>query len=110
MQDFGKLVLDRNPKGYKEAEQAVFYPGSMVPGIGESPDMLLQARMAFYPDAQYNRLGVDFHQTPGKILSLTSPLLLTPPSELSFRVPLRLRKHGFWGQRKHTLCFQQLCQ
>ncbi|PUU77755.1 catalase [Tuber borchii] len=64
MHEFGKLVLDRNPKDYHhEVEQAAFSPSSMVPGIEESPDMLLHARMAFYRDAQLHRLGANFHRT-----------------------------------------------
>ena len=42
MQDFGRLVLEKNPEDYDfDVEQSAFSPGSMVPGIEESTDMLL---------------------------------------------------------------------
>ncbi|KAI0521466.1 catalase-like domain-containing protein [Xylaria bambusicola] len=36
----------------------------MVPGIGDSPDPLLQFHMFFYRDAQYHRIGINLHQVP----------------------------------------------
>lgn len=67
MHEFGKLVLNKNPENYhRDVEQAAFSPGSMVPGVEDSPDMLLQFRTFFYRDAQYHRLGVNLHQVPGK--------------------------------------------
>ena len=111
MQDFGRLVLEKNPEDYhRDVEQSAFSPGSMVPGIGESPDMLLQARMFLYRDAQYHRLGTNLHRIPGKILSPAYPLLLTPPSKLPFHVPFQFREDGLWRQWKYTLRFQQPCQ
>ncbi|PSK51616.1 Catalase-1 isoform B [Elsinoe australis] len=65
MHDFGRLVLDKNPENYhRDVEQAAFSPGSMVPGIEDSPDPLLQFRMFFYRDAQYHRIGINLHQVP----------------------------------------------
>jgi len=65
MQEFGRLVLNKNPENYhRDVEQAAFSPGSMVPGIEDSPDPLLQFRMFFYRDAQYHRIGVNLHQVP----------------------------------------------
>ena len=65
MQPFGRLVLNKNPENYhRDVEQAAFSPGSMVPGIEDSPDPLLQFRMFFYRDAQYHRIGVNLHQVP----------------------------------------------
>jgi hypothetical protein len=65
MQEFGRLVLNKNPENYhRDVEQAGFSPGSMVPGIEDSPDPLLQFRMFFYRDAQYHRIGVNLHQIP----------------------------------------------
>lgn len=65
MRDFGRLVLNKNPENYhRDVEQAAFSPGSMVPGVEDSPDALLQFRMFFYRDAQYHRLGVNLHQVP----------------------------------------------
>jgi catalase len=65
MQEFGRLILNKNPENFhRDVEQAAFSPGSMVPGIEDSPDPLLQFRMFFYRDAQYHRIGVNFHQIP----------------------------------------------
>lgn len=65
MHDFGNLVLNKNPENFhRDVEQAAFSPGSMVPGIEDSPDPLLQFRMFFYRDAQYHRIGVNLHQIP----------------------------------------------
>ncbi len=60
LQTVGKLTLDRLPDNYFEhTEQAAFSPGNFVPGIGPSPDRLLQARLFAYADAQRHRLGVN---------------------------------------------------
>jgi len=65
MKDFGRLVLNKNPENFhRDVEQAAFSPGSMVPGVEDSPDPLLQFRMFFYRDAQYHRVGVNLHQVP----------------------------------------------
>jgi len=65
MQEFGRLVLNKNPENFhRDVEQAAFSPGSMVPGIEDSPDPLLQFRMFFYRDAQYHRIGINLHQVP----------------------------------------------
>ena len=61
----GRLVLDRNPDNYfAEVEQAAFDPGHMVPGIGPSPDKMLQARLFAYGDAHRYRLGVNHTRLP----------------------------------------------
>lgn len=79
MHEFGKLVLNKNPENYhRDVEQAAFSPGSMVPGIEDSPDMLLQFRTFFYRDAQYHRLGVNLHQVPGKPPQRIAPHLHMP--------------------------------
>src|SRR3546814_20849825 len=39
-------------------------PGNLVPGIGPSPDKMLQSRLFNYADAQRYRLGVNYHQIP----------------------------------------------
>ncbi len=63
--DVGILELNRNPENYfAEVEQAAFTPANIVPGIGFSPDRLLQARIFSYGDAQRYRLGVNHHQIP----------------------------------------------
>ncbi len=61
----GRLVLNRNPENYfAEVEQAAFAPANVVPGIGFSPDKLLQGRIFSYPDAQRYRLGVNHALLP----------------------------------------------
>jgi catalase len=61
----GELALNRNPSNYfAEVEQAAFNPASVVPGIGFSPDRMLQGRLFSYGDAQRYRLGVNHHQIP----------------------------------------------
>ena len=61
----GRLVLDRNPENYfADVEQAAFSPGNFVPGIGPSPDKMLQARLFSYPDTHRHRLGPNFHLLP----------------------------------------------
>ncbi|MCR8557304.1 catalase [Mucilaginibacter sp. BJC16-A38] len=61
----GELTLNRNPENYfAEVEQAAFNPAQVVPGIGFSPDKMLQGRLFSYGDAQRYRLGVNHHQIP----------------------------------------------
>ncbi|MBT4497873.1 MAG: catalase [Gemmatimonadetes bacterium] len=63
--DVGVLELNRNPENYfAEVEQAAFNPASIVPGIGFSPDKMLQGRLFSYGDAQRYRLGVNHHLIP----------------------------------------------
>ena len=61
----GEFELNRNPENYfADIEQAGFNPASVVPGIGFSPDKMLQGRLFSYGDAQRYRLGVNHHQIP----------------------------------------------
>ena len=61
----GILELNRNPENYfEEVEQAAFNPASVVPGVGFSPDKMLQGRLFAYGDAHRYRLGVNHHQIP----------------------------------------------
>jgi len=61
----GVLELNRWPENYfAETEQAAFSPANVVPGIGFSPDRMLQARLFSYGDAQRYRLGVNFNHIP----------------------------------------------
>ncbi|HWZ45513.1 MAG TPA: catalase [Candidatus Saccharimonadales bacterium] len=63
--DIGELVLDRNPFNYfAEVEQAAFEPRNIVPGMGFSPDKMLQGRLISYPDAHRYRLGVNYDSLP----------------------------------------------
>ncbi len=63
--EVGTLELNRNPKNYfAEVEQAAFSPSNLVPGIGASPDKMLQGRLFAYPDAQRYRLGGNYQLIP----------------------------------------------
>jgi catalase len=63
--DVGELELNRNPENYfADVEQAAFNPANIVPGLGFSPDKLLQGRLFSYGDAQRYRLGVNHHLIP----------------------------------------------
>ena len=63
--EVGTLELNENPKNYfAEVEQAAFSPANVVPGIGLSPDKVLQGRLFSYPDSQRYRLGVNHHHIP----------------------------------------------
>ncbi len=63
--DVGVLELNRNPENYfAEVEQAAFNPANIVPGIGFSPDKMLQGRLFSYGDAQRYRLGVNHQMIP----------------------------------------------
>lgn len=61
----GRIVLNRNPENYfAEVEQAAFNPAHFVPGIGPSPDKMLQGRLFAYGDAHRYRLGTNCMQLP----------------------------------------------
>ena len=63
--DVGVMELNRNPENYfADVEQAAFNPANVVPGIGFSPDRMLQGRLFSYGDAQRYRLGVNHYQIP----------------------------------------------
>jgi catalase len=63
--DVGVMELNRNPENYfAEVEQAAFNPANIVPGIGFSPDKVLQGRLFSYGDAQRYRLGVNHQHIP----------------------------------------------
>lgn len=65
MIDVGEFELNRNPDNYfADVEQAAFNPTNIVPGIGFSPDKMLQGRLFSYGDAQRYRLGVNHHLIP----------------------------------------------
>ena len=63
--DVGVLELNKNPENYfADVEQAAFNPANIVPGIGFSPDKMLQGRLFSYGDAQRYRLGVNHYLIP----------------------------------------------
>lgn len=60
--EVGILELNRNPVNYfAEVEQAALSPSNIVPGIGFSPDKVLQGRLFSYPDTHRYRLGVNYN-------------------------------------------------
>ncbi|WP_210162409.1 catalase [Maritalea myrionectae] len=63
--DLGVMELNRNAENYfAEIEQAAFSPSNVVPGIGFSPDKMLQARIFSYADAHRYRLGTHYEALP----------------------------------------------
>ncbi|MBZ0271912.1 catalase [bacterium] len=63
--DVGVMELNRNPDNYfAEIEMAAFSPSNFVPGIGYSPDKMLQARIFSYADAHRYRLGTHYEALP----------------------------------------------
>ena len=65
LQDLGTLELNRNVDNYfAETEQSTFAPSNLVPGVGASPDKMLQARLLAYQDAHRYRVGANAHHIP----------------------------------------------
>ena len=63
--EVGVLELNRNPDNYFcEIENAAFSPSNIIPGIGFSPDKVLQARIFSYADAHRYRLGTHYEALP----------------------------------------------
>ncbi len=63
--EIGVMELNENPQNYfAEIEQATFEPSNIVPGIGFSPDKMLQARIMSYADAHRYRVGVNYAALP----------------------------------------------
>ncbi|TFW31080.1 catalase [Duganella callida] len=61
----GVLELNRNPLNYHaEVEQAALSPANVVPGMGYSPDKMLQSRLFAYHDAQLYRVGTNHQHLP----------------------------------------------
>ncbi|MBC3870984.1 catalase [Undibacterium oligocarboniphilum] len=61
----GILELNRNPDNYHaEVEQVAFSPANVVPGMGYSPDKMLQGRLFAYHDAQLYRVGTNHQHLP----------------------------------------------
>ena len=65
LMEVGVMELNRNPENYfATVEQSAFNPASVVPGIGYSPDKMLQGRLFAYADAHRYRLGVNAGSLP----------------------------------------------
>ncbi|UJO17401.1 Vegetative catalase [Fulvia fulva] len=97
LQEFGNLVLNKNPENFhRDVEQAAFSPGSMIPGVEDSPDPLLQFRMFFYRDAQYHRIGVNLHQIP-----VNCPFAASSLSSINFDGQIRVDANHA-GNKQYT--------
>ena len=91
--EVGVMELNRNPDNYfQDVEQAAFNPAHVVPGIGFSPDRMLQGRLFSYGDAQRYRLGVNHVQIP-----VNSPRCPTH----SYHRDGQMRVDGNHGARLH---------
>jgi catalase len=65
LNEVGIMTLNRNPENYfAEVEQAAFSPANIVPGMGFSPDKMLQGRILSYPDAHRHRIGTNYDLLP----------------------------------------------
>lgn len=63
--EVGEMELNRNADNYfAEIENAAFSPSNIVPGVGFSPDKVLQARIMSYADAHRYRLGTHYESLP----------------------------------------------
>ncbi|CAG4914939.1 catalase [Paraburkholderia saeva] len=63
--EVGYVELNRNSENhFADVEQSAFNPANVVPGIGFSPDKMLQGRLFSYGDTQRYRLGVNHNQIP----------------------------------------------
>ena len=61
----GEIELNKNPENYFQyIENAAYSPSNVVPGIGFSPDKVLQARIFSYADAHRYRLGTHYEVLP----------------------------------------------
>jgi len=84
--DVGRFTLDRNPTdNHSEIELAAFDVSNMVPGIGPSPDRMLQGRMFSYADAHRARIGANYIQLP-----VNSPV--APVNAYTKDGPMRYKK------------------
>ncbi|MFR9674271.1 catalase [Streptomyces sp. TR06-5] len=65
LHEIGRLELNRNPQNiFAEVEQSIFSPHHFVPGIGPSPDKMLQGRLFAYGDAHRYRVGINADHLP----------------------------------------------
>lgn len=95
--EVGEFVLNKNPENYfADVEQAAFSPANTVPGLGYSPDRMLQARLFAYGDAQRYRLGVNHHQIP-----VNTPRGMKKDSYHPFHRDGQMRVDGNLGSENH---------
>ncbi|AYA65945.1 catalase [Alteromonas sp. RKMC-009] len=63
--EVGELEMHTVPENYFQMiENAAYSPSNVVPGIGFSPDKMLQARVFSYADAHRYRLGTHYEALP----------------------------------------------
>ncbi len=63
--EVGIMELNRNPDNYfSDIEQLALSPSNIVPGIGFSPDKMLQGRLFSYADAHRHRIGTHYEALP----------------------------------------------
>lgn len=63
--EVGELEMNKVPENYFQMiENAAYSPSNVVPGIGFSPDKMLQARVFSYADAHRYRLGTHYEALP----------------------------------------------
>eukprot|EP00026_Physarum_polycephalum_P006795 Phypoly_transcript_06847.p1 GENE.Phypoly_transcript_06847~~Phypoly_transcript_06847.p1 ORF type:complete len:541 (+),score=95.38 Phypoly_transcript_06847:31-1653(+) len=63
--EVGEVVVNRWPDDYHTTTESVaFSPARLIPGIGYSPDRLLQGRLMLYDETQCHRLGPNHQQLP----------------------------------------------
>ena len=66
--EVGVIELNKNPENYFQyIENAAYSPSNVVPGIGFSPDKVLQARIFSYADAHRYRLGTHYEALPPNV-------------------------------------------
>ena len=91
--EVGTLELNRNPENYyADVEQSAFNPANIVPGIGLSPDEMLQGRLFSYGDAQRYRLGVNHFQIPVNAAKFPTN---------AYHRDGQMRVDGNYGSKKH---------
>lgn len=65
LHEVGYFELNRNPENYfVEVEEASYAPSNLVPGVGLSPDRVLQGRVFAYADAARYRVGTNYQLLP----------------------------------------------
>ena len=63
--EVGELEMNKMPENYFQfVENAAYSPSNVVPGIGFSPDKMLQGRIFSYADAHRYRLGTHYEALP----------------------------------------------
>ncbi|AGA68511.1 catalase [Desulfitobacterium dichloroeliminans LMG P-21439] len=103
--EVGYFELNRNPENYfADVEQAAFNPANIVPGIGFSPDKMLQGRLFSYGDAQRYRLGVNHHQIPVNqprcpVTSFHRDGQMRVDGNAGSKISYEPNSYGVWGEQ-----------